>query len=48
MFTRKISAHIELFKAPPAVGEKITLGTREFQVRRVGRSRYSLAETFFA
>jgi hypothetical protein len=48
MFTRNINAHIELFKTAPSVGEKMTLGTREFQIRRVGRSRYQLVETFFA
>jgi hypothetical protein len=48
VFTRNIEAHLDLFKSNPKVGEKITLGSREFQVRRVGRKRYQLAETFFA
>ncbi|WP_170927447.1 hypothetical protein [Shewanella sp. SACH] len=47
MLLRKIEAHVQLFNSLPALGEKLTLGRREFEVRRVGRSNYQLVETFF-
>ena len=47
MLQRNIDTHIELFKQPPVIGEKMTLGRREFQVRRVGKVNYQLVETFF-
>jgi hypothetical protein len=47
MLKRNINAHIKLFKTPPVMGEKLTLGRREFQVTRIGRINYQLVETFF-
>lgn len=47
MLTRTIQAHVTLFNQLPTVGEKLTLGRKEFQVRRVGKKHYQLIETFF-
>ncbi len=48
MLYRSIQSHVTLFKETPVVGETLTLGRKEFQVRRVGKTRYQLVETFFA
>ncbi|WP_394222513.1 hypothetical protein [Alteromonas gracilis] len=47
MLHRSIQAHVEFFKQQPEVGESLTLGRKEFTVRRVGKKRYQLVETFF-
>lgn len=48
MLYRQIQAHVALFNQHPVIGERLTLGRKEFQVRRVGKTRYQLVETFFA
>lgn len=48
MLYRSIQSHVTLFKETPVVGETLTLGTKEFTVRRVGKKRYQLIETFFS
>jgi sorbitol-specific phosphotransferase system component IIA len=48
MLYRSIQAHVTLFKEAPVVGETLTLGRKEFTVRRVGKKRYQLIETFFS
>ncbi|MFD3435334.1 hypothetical protein [Alteromonas macleodii] len=48
MLYRSIQAHLALFKQQPEVGESLTLGRKEFTVRRVGKKRYQLIETFFS
>lgn len=44
---RTIKAHITLFNRAPVLGEKLTLGRREFQVCAIGSETYELVETFF-
>lgn len=42
-----IEAHITLFKRSPVLGEKLTIGRREWQVCSIGNETYELVETFF-
>lgn len=44
---RTIKAHIALFNRPPVMGEKMTIGRREFQICAIGSEHYELVETFF-
>lgn len=44
---RTIKAHIALFNRAPVLGEKLTLGRREFQICAIGSENYELVESFF-
>lgn len=45
--TFSTTAFVRLWKKQPIVGEKLTLGTREFEVLSVNDETYEVRESFF-